>query len=140
MRQLTQKEAEQFARAYGWKIADINKCRPKNKQIITLISAKEIIHDINSIPLNPHFWRPRLEDRLIEVAKENHIAKIYTQLSLDYGGGNSQIALFRIFADDNELASGSEILGDNYCSIYCEAIEKLTAVQIESKSGQEKEE
>jgi len=99
--QLTQEEAERYARACEWRLECLGHhdeilrwYSPTGESYTVCWGAYSIIKP-DQLPLDPRFWRPRLEDRLIEL-----------DITIE--------------------------------SALCEAIEKLTEVQIESKSGQEK--
>ena len=136
-RQLTQEEAERCARAKGWEKDELCLTRPTDYMdtptTCVWIDDEGEYHqgpDKETYPelsLDPHFWRPRLEDRLVEVAKEKGITKLYFQLTPDYGEGSS-IAMFKIFYDNKTKPIGSAVepLDVPIEIAYCEAIEKLT--------------
>jgi len=115
-KQLTKEVAERCASFFGWEFV-------KKKE--SWYGGE--LHVYKTLPLGSDFWRPRLEDRLLELAKKKHVTKIYTQITLDYSKEKEHLtALFRIFADDLELGSSAEPLGEDSCLAYCDSIEKLT--------------
>lgn len=160
MEQLTQEEAERCARACWGEPRDFilkeamtgGPPRDSGKRIKVYDVSDSLIYrieempkghwtrdtwELRSLPLDPYFWRPRLEDRFLELAKDrcgdefDHAGWFYDDKEMWVITLFTHRGFHKVFGMGCENKKSIE-------AALCEAIEKLIEVQIRSKSGQEK--
>jgi len=140
-RQLTREVAERCARACKYKLVTF----PKSLEVWKagkwqMKDAKCWVNPqeqpcFSSVLLDPYFWRPRLEDRFFELAKKKYGEQLETaEISSDADSFLVSVSI-RCFVGEWVTEYPISISGEMIESILCEAIEKLTEVQIGSKSG-----
>ena len=114
-RQLTQEEAERCARACGCELVEHQYTRDQGYRIK---GAGDVAwYDLST---NPHFWRPKLEDRLDEIEPGLVVYAIEMADRNWYWFVARRVSGFPDTLEDSFIARS-----ESRCLALCEAIEKL---------------